>query len=63
MIHAFSYKEHFYVEIAKNQHPEVSIILGLNLCYLKTIRFLHPRYHSKIIGYILKMCKKQVCLF
>ena len=22
MIHAFSYKQHFYVEIGKNQHPK-----------------------------------------
>ena len=26
----------------------------MNFCYLKVIRILHSRYHSKIIGHILK---------
>ena len=28
--------------------------LRLNFCYLKTIGFLHPRYHPKVKGNILK---------
>ena len=30
----------------------------LNFDFLKTIRFLHQRYFQKILGDILKMCKK-----
>ena len=30
----------------------------LNLCYLKIIHIFHPRYHSKIIGHILKYKQK-----
>ena len=38
--------------------------MRLNFCYLKIIRFLHPRYHPKIIGNIIKNApKKHVCLF
>ena len=53
-IHAFLNKQHFYkqqqVEIGKNQaktkqHPEDIA----ELCCLKIISFLHPRYHPKII--------------
>ena len=32
----------------------LSNTLRVNFCYLKVIRFLHSRYHSKIIGHILK---------
>ena len=32
--------------------------LRLNFCYLKVIHILHPRYHSKITGYILKSKRK-----
>ena len=35
----------------------------LNFRYFKIIRFLHPRYHPKVIGDILKMYQKQVLLF
>ena len=42
---------------------KLSIILRLNNCYLKIIGFLHPCYHLKILRSILKMYKKQVCLF
>ena len=37
--------------------------LRLNFCYLKSIRFLHPRYHPKITGDILKNVPKQVHMF
>ena len=30
----------------------------LNFSYLKIIRFIHPRYHSKIIEDILKNVQK-----
>ena len=43
---------------------KLSNTLRLDFRYLQIIRFLHPRYHPKIIGDILKMCKKtSVCLF
>ena len=32
----------------------LSNTLRVNFCYLKVIRILHSRYHSKIIGHILK---------
>ena len=32
----------------------LSNTLRSNFCYLKVIRILHSRYHSKIIGHILK---------
>ena len=36
----------------------------LNLCNLKIIGFLYPRYPKNLkIGDILKNVKKQVCLF
>ena len=37
--------------------------LRLNFCYLKIIHFLHPRYHSKIIGDILKKCTENECVY
>ena len=42
----------------------LSNILRLNLCYLKFIHIPHPRYHSKIIGHILKekQKNKSVCI-
>ena len=39
----------------------LSNALRLNFCYLKIIHILHPRYHPKIIGHILK--KEHVCLY
>ena len=37
---------------------KLSKTLSLNFYYLKIIHFLHPRYHPKIIGDILKNLKK-----
>ena len=36
----------------------------LNFCYLEVIHILHPRYHPKIIGHILKnkQKNKRVCI-
>ena len=49
---------------AKNQgNAKQYSTLRLSFCYLKIIRFLHPRYHQKLIGDILKMYKKQVRVF
>ena len=36
----------------------LSNTLRLNFCYLKIIRMPDPRYHSKIIGHILKNKQK-----
>ena len=36
------------LKLGKNQ-ANLSNILRLNFCYLKIIRFLHPRYHLKTI--------------
>ena len=60
-IHAF-YKQHFYkqrqAEIGKKIKHKLSNTLRLNFRYLKIIRFLHPRYHPKIIGDNLKIVQK-----
>ena len=36
--------------------------LRLNFCYLKIIHILHPHYHPKIIGHILKNKQKNKCV-
>ena len=36
----------------------LSNTLRLIFCYLKTIRFLHPRYDPKMLGDILKNVQK-----
>ena len=37
--------------------------LGLNSCYLKIIHILHPYYHPRIIGHIIKISKREsVCI-
>ena len=40
----------------------LSNTLRLNSCYLKIIHILHSRYHSKIIGQILKSKQKKKCV-
>ena len=40
----------------------LSSTLRLNFCYLKIIHILHPRYHPKIIGHILKNKQKNKCV-
>ena len=39
-----------------------SNILRLDFCYLKIFHILHPRYHPKIIGHILKNKQKNKCV-
>ena len=57
----FLYKQHFIsnarLKLAKIQQ-KLSNTLRLNFCYLKIICFLHPRYHPKVIGDILKNVQK-----
>ena len=36
--------------------------LRLKFCYLKTIRILHPCYHPKMIGHVLKNKQKNKCV-
>ena len=36
--------------------------MWLNFCHLKTMHILQPRYHPKIIGYILKNKLKNKCI-
>ena len=36
--------------------------LRLNFCHLKIIHILHPHYHPKIIGHILKNKPKNKCV-
>ena len=36
--------------------------LRLNFCYLKIIHILHPSYHLKIIGHILKTKQTSKCV-
>ena len=38
----------------------LSNTLRLNFCFLKIIHILHPRYHQKIIGHILKNKQKNM---
>ena len=45
------------LKLAKNQE-NVTNTLKLNFGYLKIIHILHPRYHPKIIGHILKNKQK-----
>ena len=63
----FFYKIHIYeqrqAEIGKRIKQKLRNTLRLHFLYLKMICFLHPRYHSKVIGNILKNIKKQVFLF
>ena len=40
----------------------LSNTLRLNFCYLKIIHILHPRYHPKIIGDVLKNKQKKKCV-
>ena len=37
--------------------------LRFNFRFLKIIYILRPRYHLKIIRYIIKIAKEQVCLY
>ena len=59
------YKQHFYkqhqTEIAKMKQ-RLSNTLTLNFYYLKIVHFLHPRYHPKVIGDILKKGTKNKCV-
>ena len=52
------------LKLAKNQANAKQQQLRLNFCYLKIIHILHPRYHPKIIGHILKKKEKSmlVCI-
>ena len=59
-LHAFFYKQHFYeqhqAEIqAKNQAKA-------KLLQFKIFHFLHPRYHLKIMEYILKKVQLSKCI-
>ena len=60
-LHAFCYKQHFYkqrqAEIGKIKQT-LSKTQRLNFCYFRIIRFLHSRYHTKIIEDILKKVQK-----
>ena len=61
-MHTFFYKQHFYkqrqAEINKKNKQKLSNTLRLNFPYLKIIRFLHSRYHPKIVEDILKNVQK-----
>ena len=60
----FFCKKHFHklsstrLKLTKNQ-TKAKQNQRLNFCYLKIIPFIHPRYHTKIIGDILKNVQKQ----
>ena len=62
----FFYKQHFYkqlqAEIDKKVQQMLSNTQRLNFCYSNFIDTLHPRYHPKIIGYILKIKQKKKCV-
>ena len=59
------YKQHVYNQCQATRVKQIlSNTLRLNFWYLKIIRILHPRYHPKIIGHILKNSQKNkyVCI-
>ena len=62
MNYTLFYKQHLYkqrqTEIGKKVKQMLSNALRLNFCYLKIIHIFHPRYHPKIIGYILTSKQK-----
>ena len=57
------YKQHFNKQRQAEIGKKLSNTLRLNFCLLKIIPSLHPRYHPKIIGDILKTEQNGVCLF
>ena len=63
-LHAFFISNTFIsnvrLKLAKNEAKMLSNNLRLNVSYLKITHILHPRYHPKIIGHILK--NKCVCI-
>ena len=60
-IHAF-FKSNTFISNAswnwRKIKQKLSSTLRLNFCYLKIICFVHPRYHSKLIGDIIKNVQK-----
>ena len=60
------YKQHFYkqrqAKIEKKVKYMLSNALRLNFCFLKIIHILHPHYHPKIIGHIIKSKPKNKCV-
>ena len=60
----FFYKQHFDTLISNarlklvKKQAKAKNTLKLNFCYLKIIRFFHPRCHPKIIADILKKVPK-----
>ena len=68
MIQSEFVKLHFFIsnifisktrlKLTKKTKQKLSNTLRLNFCYLKIIRFLHPGYHPKVIGDILKNVQK-----
>ena len=59
------HKQHFYkepqAEVGKKIKQILSNTLRLNFFCLKIIHIPHPRYHPKMIGYILKNKQKKKC--
>ena len=60
------FKQHFYkqsqADIGKKIKQMLCNTLQLGFCYMKIIHVLHPRYHPKIIGHILKNMQKNKCI-
>ena len=55
----FFYKLHFYNQLQAEQHQvNAKQHLAAELLLFKIIHILHPRYHPKIIGHILKNSKR-----
>ena len=50
------------LKLAKKIKQTLSNTFWQNFYFLKIIRFLHPRYYSKIIGHILKNAPKKCVL-
>ena len=50
------------LKLAKKISQMLCNTLRLDFCYLKIIHILHPPYHPKIIGHILKNKQKNNCV-
>ena len=63
----FFYKQKFYkqrrAEIDLKNKEMLSNTLRLIVCYLKIIHIVHPCYHPKVIGHILKNKRKNKCIY
>ena len=69
-IYHYVYIFHAFISKTFISNPRVKLTksqakpntLRLNFCYLRIIRIFHTGYHPKMIGYILKIKQKNICV-